>query len=88
MKLFTFSISHPQTEEKSVTAVVPARTVEDARYLLDKEFFFAQQLVNGYMFDVEFIRSAEAPPSMKRFDVMTVHMQDGRTFEKAFIPQK
>ena len=87
MKLFTFSISHPQSEDSAITAVVPARNVEEARYLLDKEFFFAQDLVNGYMFDVEFIRSADIPRSMKRTDVMTMHLSDGRVLEKAFIPK-
>lgn len=87
MKLFTFNISHPQAEESTITAVVPARNVEDARYLLDKEFFFAQELVNGYLFDVEFIRSADVPRSMKRTDVMTMHLPDGRVMEKAFVPK-
>ena len=87
MKLFTFSISHPQSEDSSITAVVPARTVEDARYLLDKEFFFAQDVVNGYLFDVEFIRSADIPRSVKRLDVMTMHLPDGRVMEKAFVPK-
>ena len=87
MKLFTFSVSHPQAEESAITAVVPARNVEDARYLLDKEFFFAQDVVNGYLFDVEFIRSADIPQSMKRLDVMTMHLPDGRVMEKAFVPK-
>lgn len=87
MKLFTFRIIHPQAEESAIVASVPARTVEDARYILDKEFFFAQSLVNGYLFDVEFIRSADIPSNVRR-DVIVTQMPDGRVMEKAFVPKK
>lgn len=84
MKLFTFNITHPAAEDGTLVAVIPARNVEEARFLLDREFFFAQDTVNGYMFDVEFIRSASIPKDMTDTNSMRVHLPDGRVMEKAF----
>jgi hypothetical protein len=87
MKLFSFRVTHPQAEESAILASVPARNVEEARYYLDREFFFAQDLVNGYMFDVEFVRSADIPRSVKS-DVIVTQLPDGRVMEKAFVPKR
>jgi hypothetical protein len=84
MKLFTFSIMHPAAEDGPLTAIVPAASESAARKLLATEFFFNQDLVNGYMFDVKLVRSAELPLSMKRLNVITVQLPDGRMMEKAF----
>ena len=84
MKLFTFSISHPAAETEPSIVTVPADTEDAARFLLDREIFFKQDLVNGYMFSVNLIRSAAVPSSVKSLNVITVQLPDGRVMEKAF----
>lgn len=85
MKLFTFRLFHPQAAEaEGVVATLPARSKKHAEEILAREFFFSQTLINGHMFDVVFVRSAEIPASAEVKNVITVQTPQGSVFEKAF----
>lgn len=85
MKLFTFRLFHPQAAEpEGVVATLPARSKRHAEEILSREFFFSQDVVNGHMFDVVFLRAAEIPASAVVDSVIVVQGPDGRVFEKAF----
>jgi hypothetical protein len=90
MKLFTFKLDHPQAENygEGVIATLPARSRKEAETILAKEFMFHDNSpVNGYMFDVTFIRSADLPAA-SAFSmpdkVIRVQTPDGGIWEKAF----
>jgi hypothetical protein len=85
MRLFTFKLYHPQAaEQDGVLAVLPARTRQEAEAILRREFFFKQDLINGHLFDVVFVRAADAPPGLQLEKVIKVQTVDGKVYEKAF----
>ena len=85
MRLFTFKLYHPQARgQDGVIATLPAKDRQEAEAILSREFFFKQDVVNGHMFDVVFIRAADVRPGTEFDKVIRVQTVSGEVFEKAF----
>jgi hypothetical protein len=90
MKLFTFKLDHPQAENygSGVIASLPARSRKEAEAILAKEFMFHENSpINGYLFDITFVRAAELPAASAfavEEKVIRVQTPDGGVWEKAF----
>lgn len=84
MRLYTFTLHHPQASDSDgVIATLPASSKQEAQRILSKEFFFNQELVNGYLFEANFLRVADLPEGVAPDKVIRVQTSTG-VFEKAF----
>lgn len=83
MLQFFFEVHHPQADIEPLSLLITAESEEAARAILSKEIFFAQDIINGHLFDLVLI-AADRIDETDHVRLITVKTPDGEFLQKAY----